>query len=286
MVRVMFLFFLYFYTSLSIASEVIDFGIKSKITSNVLQETRRYYVYLPPSYRNADICYPVIYLLDGDEHRWKVVAGMIEGLSSETLEQQVVEAIVVAVPSSENAIRERDLTPTNISEWTFHGKVLDKFNGNIGNAAAYLSFFKTELIPEINKTYRTTNQRVVVGESFGGLFAPYALLFDSSVFTDYLIIDPTSLWDNNYLNRAFANFKFKSSIPAANVYFAFANNSALGEIGNTNLKWGQGFAASISSSSTGKLKVKEQYFEAESHGTVALLGWYNGFKYLLSNVSE
>jgi enterochelin esterase-like enzyme len=152
-----------FKSVMALANSDVSFGVERSITSNILQENRTYFVYLPPSYGSSKAQYPVVYLLDGDVHRWKAVAGLLEGLSTATLEQQVAEAIVVAIPGSENAIRERDLTPTNIAKWTFKGKVLEEFNNNTGNAAHYLSFFKEELIPEINKTYRTSGQRVIVG---------------------------------------------------------------------------------------------------------------------------
>ena len=93
--------------------------------------------------------------------------------------------------------------------------------------ANYTAFFEKELIPLINKNYRTSTKRVLIGESFGGLFASYVLLTNHALFTDYLIIDATYLWDNNYLNR----------------YFTFADNGeAFGEIGKKNYQWGLEFA--------------------------------------------
>lgn len=268
------------------ADSDVSFGVERSIESSVLKEHRTYYVYLPPSYNQSSTQYPVVYLLDGDVHRWKVVAGMLEGLSTATLDHQIVESIVVAVPSSENAIRERDLTPTNVAKWTFKGEILEEFDNSTGNADRYLMFFKDELMPEINNKYRTSDQRIIVGESFGGLFAAYALLKEASVFTDYLIIDPTSIWDDNYLNRKYAKLDFVERNLNARVYMGFANNSALGDIGVTNLEWGREFAANIALNRSESFSVREQYFEDESHGTVALMSWYNGFKYLLRKETQ
>lgn len=119
---------------------------------------------------------------------------------------------------------------------------------------------------------------MLVGESFGGLFAANTLLKSPSIFTDYLIIDPTSVWDNDYLNRAF-NASNKDVKPGFGVFFAFANNSHLGEVGLTNYKLGTTFASSVTGNTNG---ISQQlYFENETHGTVAFLAWYNGLKALL-----
>jgi predicted alpha/beta superfamily hydrolase len=239
-----------------------------------MKENRPYMVYLPPSYEKSGNAYPVIYLLDGDIHRFKGFVGVLESLSSQTLENQVKEAIVIAIP---NTNRSRDLTPSTLTEWTFKGRVLDTFD-QTGNALNFATFLKTELIPHIENTYRASDKRVLVGESFGGLFASNVIVFTPTMFSDFLIIDPTALWDNDYLNRAYlANGK--STNLDINVFFAFANNSHLGEIGLTNYSWGSAFATSIIKHSNGI--AKQQYFENESHGTVALLAWYNGLKALL-----
>lgn len=256
------------------ASDVIGLGVSSSLTSEIMKENRPYMVYLPPSYQTSNNTYPVIYLLDGDVHRFKGFVGVLESLSTATLENQVHEAIVVAIP---NTNRSRDLTPSILHEWKFKGRVLDTFL-ETGNAGLFTQFLKEELVPHIEKTYRTSTQRVLVGESFGGLFAANVLLHSPSLFTDYLIIDPTALWDNNYLNRTYlANCK--NITFQANTYFAFANNTHLGEIGITNYQWGRDFASSVINNSSGI--AKQRYFENETHGTVALLGWYAGLKELL-----
>lgn len=114
--------YLYFITA-SYASENIVLAKKHQLKSIILGEQRSYSVYLPPSYKqNLERVYPVIYLLDGDPTHLKALAGLVEALSTERLEKQIQQAIIVAVPNSKNAIRERDFTPTNV-DWTFNGKL-------------------------------------------------------------------------------------------------------------------------------------------------------------------
>ncbi|TMO76817.1 esterase [Pseudoalteromonas sp. S3776] len=271
---------LYFIT-VSYASENIVLAKTHQLESVILGEQRSFSVYLPPSYnKNPDKVYPVIYLLDGDHTHLKAVAGLVEALSTQRLEQQIQQAIIVAIPNSKNAIRERDFTPTNV-DWTFNGMLLEKFE-NIGNAANYSAFFEKELIPLINKNYRTSTKRVLIGESFGGLFASYVLLTNHALFTDYLIIDATYLWDNNYLNRYFNEKQLINKPLNGNVYFTFANNGeAFGEIGKTNYQWGSAFAKKLKAHSSDNLIINQHYFEDETHGTVAALSWYYGLKSIL-----
>ena len=265
------------------AAELVNFGFKDSLASSILKEKRAFYVHLPASYAeakaNTNVAYPVTYLWDGDVHRWKAFVGVLEGLSHETLESQVQQAIVVAIP---NTNRNRDLTPTVLPEWTFDGQVLDTFEES-GGASKFLKFIKTELMPKIDKAYRTSDKKVFVGESFGALFGANILLKDTTAFTDYLLIDPTSLWDNNYLNRTYDALDFGKQVLDAQVYFAFANNTKLGNIGITNQNWGQSFADKVESHNSGTFRVKQSYFKEETHGTVALMGWYHGLKYLLAN---
>ncbi|MDF3125919.1 alpha/beta hydrolase-fold protein [Rheinheimera sp. 1928-s] len=271
------LVFMFLVSSVSAVTQAADsLGKWHGLDSKVMQERRNFAVYLPPSYGKSNKEYPVIYLLDGDQRRLNVVAGIQDALSTEILEQQVNEAIIVAIPNSELAIRERDLTPTNV-DWVFKGKLLEDFD-NIGQADRFIEFFRQELIPQINAKYRTSDKRILVGESFGGLFAAHTLLSQPDVFTDYLIIDPTSLWDNNYLNRKYIALDYDKKLTKANVWFSFANNEAFGDIGATNYQWGMELVSRLKKHPT--VKVSEQFFQHESHGTVALQSWYFGLLHL------
>ncbi len=266
-------------SSITHATESIFLGVSQSIESKIMGETRPYMVYLPPSYNEVKNSYPVIYLLDGGIHRFKGFVGVLESLSTDTLEKQVQESIVISIP---NTNRTRDLTPSSLKVWKFNGRTLDTFE-ETGNANKFAKFFEKELIPKVESMYRVSKQRVLVGESFGGLFAANVLLHSPSIFSDYLIIDPTALWDDDYLNRTFNNENRASEL-SSNVFFAFANNSHLGEIGLTNYEWGKRFATSIINNSSGISK--QQYFENETHGTVAFLGWYNGLKVLLTTAKK
>jgi predicted alpha/beta superfamily hydrolase len=72
------------------------------------------------------------------------------------------EMIIAAI---ENADRNRDMVPD----------VAKDFPGP-PRAEAFLGFLEKELTPYIDKTYRTTQPRILQGKSLSGLFTIYALL--------------------------------------------------------------------------------------------------------------
>ncbi len=62
-----------------------------------------------------------------------------------------------------------------------------------GGADNFVRFFKTELIPYINKNYKVEPFKVLIGHSYGGVFAMHALISDPELFDAYIAIDPKLL---------------------------------------------------------------------------------------------
>lgn len=268
-------FLVLLFTCLSTYAKNIEIGKTHQLDSQILKQTRPFSVYLPPSYHeNSKQTYPVIYVLDGDQTRFKGLVGMAESLSSHNLEQQINEHIIVALPNVGS--REQYLTPSN-AEFTFDGKLLEDL-GKVGDANKLISFMNEELFTYMESNFRINTQRTLIGESFAGLFTAHVLLSQPELFTHYLITDATYIWHNNYLNRVYSEKSLKNV--TAKVYFALANNSHLGKIGKTNYQWGLTFANKVKNTSSLNNDVKVQYFEQERHGTVGMLAWYHGLRFL------
>ncbi|MAD73814.1 MAG: esterase, partial [Rheinheimera sp.] len=128
------------------------------IKSVVLNEERTVVVQLPKSYQaEPNKVYPVIYRLDGAGNI-PLASSVIERLQNDN---RAPEVIIVAI---ENTNRLRDFYPTVNKEP--QGPV-----GEGGGAATFLAFFEQELIPLVNKNYRTHDYKVISGASAGGVFA-------------------------------------------------------------------------------------------------------------------
>jgi predicted alpha/beta superfamily hydrolase len=162
-------------------------GARVAIKSEVLGEERVILIRTPPGYERNGQRYPVLYLTDGDAHLGHT-SGTIEFLSRNG---RMPEMIVVAITNTD---RTRDLTPTNASMLRPDGTEM-KFPTS-GGADKFLKFIETELIPKIEKDYRTQPYRVFAGHSFGGLFAIHSFLTRPESFNAYIAVSPSMQWDN------------------------------------------------------------------------------------------
>jgi len=163
----------------------ISIGKTIEIESKILNEKRSIQVHLPDAYRNGETRFPVLYLTDGPGH-FRHTVGTMNFLARNG---RIPQMIIVGVANTD---RTRDLTP----------KILvskDERFQNGGGADNFLNFFEQELIPYIEKNYRTQPYRVFSGHSFGGLFAINAFLTKPELFNAYISVSPSLWWDDERL---------------------------------------------------------------------------------------
>ncbi|HUO85151.1 MAG TPA: alpha/beta hydrolase-fold protein, partial [Thermoanaerobaculia bacterium] len=102
---------------------------------------------------------------------------------------EIPEMIVVAIDSTK---RVRDFTQSDWSTAWVGG----------GGATNFKRFLSTELIPTIDRAYRTDGFRVLSGHSAGGQFALYCLTAEPSLFQAYIALSPSLDWDDNLPQRS------------------------------------------------------------------------------------
>jgi hypothetical protein len=124
-------------------------------------------------------------MTDGDAHMGHTAA-TIEFL---TRNGRIPELIVVGVTNTD---RTRDLSPVKSSQKNPAGELQFPTSGGADN---FLKFFETELIPEIEKTYRVQPYRVLAGHSLGGLFAVHAMVSKPGLFNSYVAVSPSLQWE-------------------------------------------------------------------------------------------
>ena len=154
--------------------------IKDSLFSKILNEQRNIQVVLPKEYKeNSKEKFDVLFILD--EGNTKNISFIQRYLQGEFVPPMILVGI-------NNIDRNRDFLPT-----------LSKTIKTSGGAGSFLSFLENELIPFFNKKYPSSGDISLFGHSFGGVFATYAFLKKPSVFSNYLIVDPSYWWDNQYL---------------------------------------------------------------------------------------
>ena len=160
------------------------------IASRVMGETRRINVFTPPGYDEGSARYPVLYMPDGgmEEDFPHVADAVLAGITWEKLQPLIIVGI-------ENTERRRDMTgPTSVAEDR-------KIAPRVGGSAAFRKFIRDELMPEIRKRYRTTDETAIVGESLAGLFVVETFFLDPDMFDTYIAISPSVWWNGGSLIR-------------------------------------------------------------------------------------
>ncbi len=172
--------------------------VQRVLVSKVTHVTYRLDIALPAGFDTTTRKYPVFLMLDGNL-AFASTLGIYTGLG---LGNGVPPMILVGVGYPGNdprvftpdyvASRTRDYTPTQ-----------EKTTGVVGlapksgEARAFLTFIRDELIPFLEAEYRTDPaDRGLGGHSLGGLFTTYALLNEPALFTRYWVGSPSLWWDN------------------------------------------------------------------------------------------
>ena len=172
-------------------------------TSKVNGEAYHVYVSLPQAYaHDAAARYPVVYLTDAN---WVFGVGVqtqvllrMGGLMPEVMVVGIVRAGVDegnAESSFAASLRVPDLTPTRVLDEEKRYLASYKRETRTGGAPEFLRVFREELIPEIERRYRTNGDRTYVGYSLGGLFGAYALFHAPETFQRMVLVSPSLWWD-------------------------------------------------------------------------------------------
>ncbi|HEX8701539.1 MAG TPA: alpha/beta hydrolase-fold protein [Myxococcaceae bacterium] len=161
------------------------------LESATLKETRRINVYLPPGYDAAGTTrYPVLYMPDGGvKEDFPHIATTVD---TAIRAGEMKPLIVVGI---ENTERRRDMTgPTEVAEDR-------KIAPRVGGSAAFRSFIRDELMPQVRGKYRVTNETAIIGESLAGLFIVETFFLQPKLFDTYIALSPSLWWNSEELVR-------------------------------------------------------------------------------------
>ncbi|WP_347219461.1 alpha/beta hydrolase-fold protein [Chryseobacterium sp.] len=260
------------------AQEKLVIGEKQAVFSKVLNENREIWVHLPKTYNDTAISpakYPVIYLLDG-EINFEYYTGLTDFIAR-TPYADIPECIVVGIKNTE---RTRDLTPTKSQKKSPVNPSLTLF-ADSGGSENFVKFMQEELKPFISKNYRTQDYSVLVGHSFGGLFAINTFLVHPEYFNAYVANDPSLWWDNEVtISRTKEYLEKNKKFPVnRSLYVSQADNE------EQQKNWNSDMTQAIEKfkdivEKNGSLNYKHRFFEGETHGTVSYPGNYEALKFI------
>jgi uncharacterized protein len=183
-------------------------------------------VSLPKKYSAQDsLHYPVLYVLDG-KFSFYSMSSIREVLD---LGKEIKDIIIVAIDvhcSTDDdwfASRYNNFTPSSILQAdTLWSKIMNIPEGKLksGGAESFLNVLQKEMIPFIDKQYKTTADRGLSGHSLGGLFAGYCLLKKPDLFKRYGINSPSLWWNNSEMLRDENNYANQHEELSVKVFFS------------------------------------------------------------------
>lgn len=251
-------------------------GKSEQLHSNIMKEDRIINVYLPEDYKPADTTkYPVIYVLDGGmEEDFFHIAGIVR-FNTQPWVARFPRSIVVGI---EGNSRRRDFTfaVSNIDFIEKEGFKKSSFP-QYGGSESYIQFMKKEIQPYIEKKYRASERKTIIGESLAGLLTAEILLKSPTMFTDYIIISPSLWWgEHALLDNAERLLKTNLS-KKVNVYIGAPNKD------EDMMMYHQAESLYQRLKSTENINAIFDYIPDEIHATVIHQAVYNAFKKLYSN---
>lgn len=183
------------------------------IRSERVGELRIINVWTPSAYPAGTDALPVMYMADGGlKEDFPHIANTLAKLIGQ---RKIKPMILVGI---ENTQRRRDLTG-------FTEVVKDKeIAPVVGGSAKFRAFIKDELFPEIERRYRTTGEKSIIGESASGLFVMETFFLSPEMFDHYIVFDPSLWWNNHYLVRTAK--EHLADFPATEKRIWFASSDA------------------------------------------------------------
>ncbi len=248
-------------------------GVTEEFLSEQLGEKRVLNIYLPAGYnKNDTTTYPVIYLLDGAaDEDFIHIAGLLQFNNFPWI-NRVPQSILVGIA---NVDRKRDFTyPTSIEA--------DKKRFiTAGKSQQFIDFIEKDLQPFIQKNYKTTASKTIIGQSLGGLLATEILFKRPTLFCKYIIISPSLWWDDGSLLKLRPEILQDSFAQQTDIYIGVGKEGlAPGEIPHVMEVDANLLAEKIKSTKSEKVKVNFDYLPAEDHATVTHQAVFNALRIL------
>jgi len=234
------------------------------VHSKINNEDYDLYINLPEDYFKSDKTFPVVYLIDA---QWDFP--LVSALYGELYYDGFIPStVVVGITWSGNnpdydSLRARDFTPKTMNQ-----------PSKFGNAQNFLKSIKDEIIPFIEKNYRVSSNRTLMGSSYGGLFTLYTLFNETKVFNQYVLTSPAILFDKGVINKYEKEYSENNSKLPVKLYMA------IGSYEDTVLL--QKFVDKIKSRHYEGLNMQNDVIENKGHSGAKAEGFSRGLQFVFS----
>ena len=232
------------------------------LTSTKIGQRYELLISLPEGYAKSNEAYPVLYVLDG--WHFPLMAFIQENNVYSKRMRPVIIVNVSHGATNYMALRARDFTPTKTPQ-----------EAGSGGAAAFLDFLEHQLIPFVDRTWRTIpTDRALLGHSYGGLFAIYALEQRPALFQRIVAASPSLDWDNRLLLTAARDRLRKLPAPVR-------LDLSVGDDGD-NTESTTAFARILNQMKPAGLDYRFTVYHGENHNSVRLVSFPAGLYWVYS----
>lgn len=187
-------------------NDLITIGNKLKLHSKVLGEEKEIHVSLPHKYDERVHSYPVIFVLEA-EFLFEPTSTITKFMAARS---KMPQSIIIGLANGDFEKRHE----VGLKKWG-------------GKPDKYLEFFKTELIPYVEKNYRANAHRTIIGLSPSTGFLFEAFLFDPNIFKGYIALSTHLEWDRvdgvNLIDEIISKIE-DSNYPKATLYLGRADS--------------------------------------------------------------
>lgn len=213
-------------------------------------------VSLPERYYASDRHFPTLYIIDAD-FQFQHVSALVKHLARMG---KLPPMIVVGIAN------QGDDDYLYTTTWATEDKAF-------GGAAEFHHYLTGELVPLINKEFKSNSQKALAGYSLGGLFTLYSMMQQDSPFNAYLAMSPSAWFDDYSVASKLESLLQKNKLSAP-LFFSVAREEDMGV---------DKVAAAFAASADNSLQWQFKSYPTENHFTTALPALYDGLQFLAPN---
>jgi predicted alpha/beta superfamily hydrolase len=232
-----------------IPNDPICIGEKFEMHAEILNQDRVIYIRLPKDYDTSNVDYPVHFILDA-EVTFHIYTGLIEILAED---EQIQDAIIIGIP---NVDRNFDFDPK-------------------ANGYKFLEFITEELIPYVDREYRTNGNRLLCGYSMGGTYVIFALMNATDSFNNYLSGSPYRL--NIFSDSAIDDLS-KKIRKTRTLYTSIGENDLEQELERFT-----SFCEMLDKATINDLSFKYEVIPDRDHYNSFTINWQDGLNFISNN---
>lgn len=192
------------------------------IDSKYFNDKREIKVFLPRNYQSSPSrTYKVVYLFDAQNSTYVDYLVATSNYLSSLSSTFVSPYILVGIKARN---RQFEFLPPNKTDQPYQDyspKV------KLGGADTLVAHLRNEVLPEINKRYRTNHYNIAIGHSLGATFSIYSLLHAPDIFNAVIAVSPNLYYDHEQILHQMMDPKNRSQFQQKFLYIAYGDTGKL-----------------------------------------------------------